>query len=173
MTWPHPSTHPSTKSYTHLWVGDSTTDFKSSNRIELFWLVQVLSNFYWFQGSHPGGVAGGWIGVGAGMGVWEVSHACTCTHACTHACCKHDKHVCLHVSGHLQISIHVYMCVHACVYVWGHPHMPPDAPTHLPPPQSCTGSPKHQNSISLELIEIIWFCLKILYLWTLLNSYRL
>ena len=80
------------------------------------------------------------------------------------------------------ISIHVYMCVHACAsmcihvctcaYVWGHPHAPNTSPTHLPPSKSYRG-PKHQNSISLELIEIIQFCLKILYLWILLNSYRL
>ena len=58
----------------------------------------------------------------------------------------------------------------------GHPH-PPTPPTphyHLPTPHTprATRSPKHQNSISLELIEIFRFCLKILYLWTLLNSYR-
>ena len=58
-----------------------------------------------------------------------------------------------------------YMCMFACACVWG---TPPTTPT-----PRATGSPKHQNSISLELIEIIRFCLKILYLWTFLNSYRL
>ena len=33
--------------------------------------------------------------------------------------------------------------------------MPPDTPTHLPLPRAA-GSPKHQNSISLELIKIFW-----------------
>ena len=65
------------------------------------------------------------------------------------------------------------MHVHVCAHVWGHPPCP-----HTPPTPSCpilraAGSPKHQNSISPELIEIIRFCLKNLYLWTLLNSYRL
>ena len=80
------------------------------------------------------------------------------------------------------ISIHVYMCV--CVCACMHVHVcvggtPPDAP-RCPwhPPPTCplpraAGSPKQQNSISPELIEIIQFCLKILYLWTFLNSYRL
>ena len=57
------------------------------------------------------------------------------------------------------------MCV--CVNVWGTPPIPPDAPDT--PPPTCplpraAGSPKQQNSISPELIEIIRFCLKILYL---------
>ena len=67
------------------------------------------------------------------------------------------------------ISIHVHACVCA-------PPMPPDATRHPPPtcPLSrAAGSPKHLNSISPELIEIVQFCLKILYLWTILNSYRL
>ena len=77
-------------------------------------------------------------------------------------------------------SIHVCVCVcvhvRACACMWGHPPMPPDTPRH--PPPTCplpraAGSPKHQISITLELIEIIRFCLKILYLRTFLNSYRL
>ena len=60
------------------------------------------------------------------------------------------------------------VCAHA--HVWG---ASPTTPIHPPPTPRATGSPKHQNSISLELIEIIRFCLKILYLWTFLNSYRL
>ena len=59
------------------------------------------------------------------------------------------------------ISIHVYMCVHACVYMHMHVHMCGDTP--MPPdthPPTCSlpraaGSPKDQNSISLELIKII------------------
>ena len=81
------------------------------------------------------------------------------------------------------ISIHVYMCVCACacmrvhVHVWGDTPPCPQMPL-TPPPPTCplpraAGSPKQQNSISPELIEIIRFCLKILYLWTFLNSYRL
>ena len=141
-------------------------------------------------GVHPSGrVADGWMVVGVGMGMWGVSHACmhmhvhTCTHAHMHARmhmhvkhAKHAKHGCLHVSGHLQF-LYTYKCacVHACacVCVGGHPPMPPDAPPPTCPLPRAAGSPKHQNSISPELIKIIRFCLNIIYLWTLLNSYRL
>ena len=72
------------------------------------------------------------------------------------------------------ISIYVFACMHVCVH--GDTSHPPDAPRH--PPPTCplpraAGSQNHQNSISLELIEIVWFCFKIQYLWTFLNSYRL
>ena len=73
--------------------------------------------------------------------------------------------------------IHVCMCMCVHVRVWGDtPPLPPDAPDT--PPPTCplpraAGSPKHQNSISPELIKMNGFCLKILYLWTFLNSYRL
>ena len=128
----------------------------------------------------------GCMGVGVGMGVWgdvPCTHTCTRmhmharTHARTHMHVKHAnhaKHGCLHVGGHLQF-LYMYTCVYvlvrACavhVHVWGgHPPMPPNAPDT--PPPTCplpraAGSPKQQNSISPELIEIIRFCLKILYL---------
>ena len=131
----------------------------------------MLLNFYCFWGSHPlrGWQMGGW-----GLGwVWVCvrvsyahTHACMCTHTCMHI---HVKHGCLHVGGHLQflymntcacIHVHVYMCM------WGHPHAP-RCPPHPPPTcplPSAAGRPKHQNSISPELIKIIQFCLKILYL---------
>ena len=168
--------------------GEFFTDFKSSNGIEISWIVQALSNFYWFWGSTP---LRGWrMGAWGWEWVWVcrgVSHAHTrtCTHARTHMHVKHAnhaKHGCLHVGGHLQF-LYMYTCVYvrvrACVCMClcgGTPPMPPDAPDT--PPPTCplpraAGSPKHQNSISPELIEIIRFCLKILYLWTYLNSYRL
>ena len=163
--------------------GEFLTDFKSSNGIEIPWLVQALSNFYWFWGSTPLG-GGGWVhGGGGGYGVWG-GVPCTHTHAHarTHMHVKHAnhaKHGCPHVGGHLQF-LYMYTCVYvrvrACVRVRGTPPHAPRCPWH--PPPTCplpraVGSPKHQNSISLELIEIIRFCLKILYLWTFLNSYRL
>ena len=61
------------------------------------------------------------------------------------------------------INVHVCMCMcaRACVCVCRNtPHAPPST---CPLPRAA-GSPKHQNSISPELIEIIRFCLKILYL---------
>ena len=136
--------------------------------------------FLLILGVHPpGGVADGCMGVGVGMGVWggvPCTHTCTCTHAHTHMHVKHAnhaKHGCLHVGGHLQF-LYMYTCVYVrvhacmCMCVWGGtPPMPPDAPDT--PPPTCplpraAGSPKQQNSISPELIEIIRFCLKILYL---------
>ena len=168
--------------------GEFFTNFKSLNGIEISWLVQVLLNFNWFRMSSPGGVAEGWIGVGVGMNVWKdvpYMHACTCmhtyahthTHAFKHA--KHVKHGCLHAGGHLQflyMCVCVCACVHVCVCVCGDTPHAPRCPRHPHPPAPlprATGSPKHQISISLELIKIIRFCLKILYLWTFLNSYRL
>ena len=100
-------------------------------------------------------------------------------HACMHMHVKHAKHGWLHAGGHLQfytcVCVHVHVCACMCVHVRT-PHMPPDTPRH--PPPTCplpraAGSPKRQILITLELIEIIRFCLKILYLRTFLNSYRL
>ena len=117
------------------------------------------------------------VGVGVGMDVWgdvPCTHACTHMHTRTHMHVKHAnhaKHGCLHVGGHLQF-LYMYTCVYvrvrACACMCGGtPPMPPDAPDT--PPPTCplpraAGSPKHQNSISPELIQIIRFCLKILYL---------
>ena len=146
----------------------------------------MLSNFKWFWGSTP---LGGWQMGGWGWGwAWvcgEVSHACTHAHTCTHACtCMLNMLNMLNMDASMSaaicnfytcINVRVCVClhVHMCVCVWGYPPMPPDAPPPTCPLPRAAGSPKHQNSISPELIEIIWFCLKILYLWTFLNSYRL
>ena len=129
------------------------------------------------------------MGMGVGMGVWG---GVPCTHTCTHmlnACtCMLNMLIMLNMDASMSAAIcnfytciHVCMCVRVCVCVhmcvWGDtPPMPPDAPDT--PPPTCplpraAGSPKQQNSISPELIEIIRFCLKILYLSTFLNSYRL
>ena len=165
--------------------GKFFTDFKSSNRIEISWLVQALLNFYWFRWSTPLG-GGGWVDEGGGgygcVGGVPCTHTCMHTYTHMHMHVKHAnhaKHGCLHVGGHLQF-LYMYTCayvhVRACVCMGGHSPMPPDAP-HIPPPTCplprAAGRTKHQNSISPELIKIIWFCLKILNLWTFLNSYRL
>ena len=147
----------------------------------------MLSNFKWFRGSTPLG-GGRWVdGVGVGMGVWgdvTCMHTCMHTHAhmhahaCTHACtCMLNM---LNMDASMSGAIcNFYTCINVCVYMCMHVRVCGDTP-HAPryPPPTCplpraAGSPKHQNSISPELIEIIQFCLKILYLWTFLNSYRL
>ena len=125
-----------------------------------------------------------WMGMGWVWVCEEMSHACIHAHACTRTCtcmhmhvkhAKHDKHGCLHVGGHLQfLYMYKCVCVHVrtCACVGGHPHALRCPPPTCPLPRAA-GSPKYQNSISPELIKIILFCLKILYLWTFLNSYRL
>ena len=126
----------------------------------------------------PGGVADGWMGVGVGMGVWRCvpcMYACTCmcTHACTHArtCMLNmlnmDASMLVAICNSIHVCVCMYVHAHACACMWGHPAMLPDTPRH--PQPTCplpraAGSPKHQNSITLELIKIIRFCLKILYL---------
>ena len=151
-----------------LWVGVSL-----QIRMEWSQLGQDLLNCDWFKHNQiifiswsvikfllilrvpPGGWWVGGLGWGWACGGWCPMHACMHmhTHLHAHACCKHDKHGCFHGGWPFAISIHVYMSVHA------YRHLPPTCP--LP---KAAGSPKHQNSISPELIEIFQFCLKILYL---------
>ena len=116
-----------------------------------------------------------------------MSHAYTHAHAHTHMHthmhmhvkhAKHAKHGCLHVGGNLQFlymykcaCVHVCVCTCMCVCV-GTPPCPQMPPPTCPLPKAA-GSPKHQNSISPELIEIIQFCLKICDPQTLLHTYRL
>ena len=79
---------------------------------------------------------------------------------------NHAKHGCLHVGSHLQF-LYMYTCVYvrvcACMRVHVRvsgdtlpcpqmPLTPPHPPSPLP---RAAGSPKQQNSISPELIEII------------------
>ena len=145
--------------------GKVSTDFKSSNRIEISWLVQVLLNFDWFRGSPTlGGGWGGWEDGGWGIVTGSPPHTCTCTrmHAyarmCTHAhaCARMRTHVWHHREslGFPQIqwgqpfawNYHVYhacMCVrvHACMRMdvhmcGGHPQPPPPPSTQPPHPQS-------------------------------------
>ena len=122
--------------------GEVSIDFKSSNRIEISRLVQVLLNFDWFRGSPLGG---GWVG-GCGWGMVRgcLPHTCTCTCMYTHACMH------MHVWHHRESQVfpqwgqpfawndHVYhvracmcMCVHMC---GGTPNHPPPPSTHPPPP---------------------------------------
>ena len=178
MIWPDP-THQPTHQTIHPPMGRKvSTDFKSSNRIEISWLVQVLLNFDWFQGSPlGGGGGGGWWG-GAPH---TCAHACACIHTHTHSYdIIGNSHGFPQLGRPFAWNYHVYhacMCVRVCACVRVHVHMcgghPPTTPSPIYPPPRAAGSPKHQNSITLELIEIIQFCLKILYLWTFLNSYRL
>ena len=138
----NPPTHPPTHHTIHPPMGgEFFRDFKSSNGIEISWLVQALSNFNWFQGSIPWG-SGRWVdGGGGGYGCVGVSHAHTLTHMHMHACtCMLNMINMLNmdasVGGHLQFYTCVCMHVHACMCMWGHtpcPQMPRDTP-HPPAP---------------------------------------
>ena len=166
--------------------GEVSTDFKSSNRIEISWLVQVLLNFDWFWGSPRGWGVGGWgWGLVIGSPTHMCTHTCMHTHTRTHiwhhreslgfpqiqwgrpfAWNYHVYHACTCVRVRACMRMHVHVC-------GGQPPTTPHPHPPSPPTPTAAGSPNHQNSISLELIEILQFCLKILYLWTFLNSYRL
>ena len=138
---------------------------ESSNRIELSGLVQDLLNF---------SVLGSLQLWGWGVGVWGwgvlggcPTHMCTCMCVHTHASivnmiisCKwppplgeslgipYDV-----ICAYVCMRVHVHMCV-------GYPLITPQTHIHPPPPPG--GTPGiNQNSISLELIEIFQFHLKI------------
>ena len=161
--------------------GEFSTDSKSSNGIEISRFVKVLSGFYWFGGVPP--LGGGWVGGGTPTHTCMRmhTHAHTCAHTCMHV--KHDKHGYLHCGGHLQFPnmFILAFCACACMHVHVHmsrdtppcPQMPPNPSAPSPELQGAVGSPNHQKLISPEIIEIIRFCLKNLYLWTFLNSSRL
>ena len=150
----------------------------------------MLSNFKWFRGSTPLG-GGGWVdGDGGGYGcvggcpmharmhTYADTHTHTCTHArtCMLNMLNMDASMLVAICNfYTCINVHVCVCMHAhvCACVWGYPPCP-----QMPPPPTCplpraAWRPKHQNSISPELIEIIRFCLKICDPWTLLHTYRL
>ena len=185
MIWPDPThqpTHPPNYTPTHGWG--------SLHRFQIFkqnWNILISSSAieFWMIPRVPPWGVGGWVDEGGGW--WEgtpypFAHTSICMDALTHT------HA-YNIIGNSQVfpqwgwpfawNYHVYhacVCVRACACmctcVGGTPQPPPPPSTNLPTPRAA-GSPKHQNSISLELIKIIRFCLKILYLWTFLNSYRL
>ena len=151
---------------------------ESSNRIELSRLVQELLNFGVLGSLRLWGV-GGWVDRGGGG--WGVPpthvhmHVHACTHMHAHACmvnmiisCKWPPPLGESMGIPYDV-IHTCMCVHAraCVCVWGHPLTTPHP--HPPtPPTPKGGTPGiSQNLITLELIKIFQFCLKIWNLWRL------
>ena len=124
--------------------GKVSTDFKSSNRIEISRLVQVLLNFDWFWGFPPGG----W-GVDGDGGWWQgPPHMCTCTHVHAHA--RLRMHIWHHRESqgfpqiqwgrpfawnyhvyHACTCVHVHACMHVHVHVCG--GHPPTTPIHPAP----------------------------------------
>ena len=144
---------------------------ESSNRIELSRLVQDLLNFADLGSLQLWG-GGRWVGGVLGNGGCPHMHACTHTHAHVYMYrnCKWPptwRHPCLAcLSWTTCMSMHVCMSVHACVHGTPptHPYPPHPPSTHPPPPRGWT--PRiSKNSITLELIKIFQFHLKIWNLW--------
>ena len=104
--------------------GEFSTDFKSSNRIELYQLVQLLLNFTDSEGAPLGG-GGGWMDLGGSwdgyVGGVQCTHACTHTHTCMHACtCMFNM---INMDASMLAAICnfytcMHMCMHACAHVW-------------------------------------------------------
>ena len=124
-----------------------STDFKSSNRIEISQLVQVLLNFDWLWGSPLWG--GGWVDGGRG-GERLPPHMCTCTRIWHYRefpwIPPMGAAICMKLSclPHMHLCVCVHMHVHVCV---GYPQPPPPHPP-TPNPQSCREpkTPKFNNS---------------------------
>ena len=158
MIWPDPThqptqppTHPPTKPHTHPCVGNSSqisnlrTELKYLDKLKCY---RILSD----SGGLPpwGGVADGWMGVGAGMGVWgdvPCMHACTGMHTHTYACtcmlnmlnmdASMSAAICNFYTC-INVRVCICVCAHACACVWGHPpcpQMPPHPPAPSPEPQ--------------------------------------
>ena len=145
MFWPDP-THQTTHPPTHQPNHTSTHGWGILYRFQIFkrnWNILISSSiikFLLIPVVHPpGGVADGWMRVRVGMGVWGVSHADT--HACMHAhTCMLSMINMLNMDASMSAAIcNFYTCIHVCVCICVHvgtPPMPPDTPSHLPPPQS-------------------------------------
>ena len=185
MFWPDPTHQP-----THPPNYTPTQGWESLHRFQIFkqnWNILNSSSaieFWLIPGIHPPrGWGDGWMGVGGGERVPPIHmHMHVHSHICTYDIIGNSQGFpqwglpfaieIIIVNMYMCMRVHACACACMCTCVGGTPnHSHPHPPT--PPHPRATGSPKHQNSITLELIEIIRFCLKILYLWTFLSSYRL
>ena len=118
-------------------------------------------------GVPPWGVGGwewGWVGA-------PPMHVRMHTHACMLNIINMAASMVAAICNFLTCLSSRFVCVHACMCVCL--GTPPHAPQPICPLSRAAGSPNHQKFISPELIKIIRFCLKNLYLWTFLNSSRL
>ena len=156
---------------------------ESSNRIELSRLVQDLLNLWCFglpaalgRGQVGGHVWGICRHGGVPTHVHMHAHICTCMHMQTHTCtCMHMyrnckwpptwRHPCLSCLLCLTcmcMCACMHACACACVHAWDTPLHTHIHPHSHPPSATPQGDPRiSQNSITLELIKIFQFCLKI------------
>ena len=148
---------------------------ESSNRIELSRLVHDLLNFGVLGSLRLWG--GGQVGDGGVRGIWGhggVSpHTRTCTHTHAHAdthmytcieIANGRRHGGIHFSMISMFNMHVRACLHVRVCVHRTPPTPMPTPTPIHPSATPPGgwTPRiSKNSITLELIKIFQFCLKI------------
>ena len=133
--------------------GEVSTDFKSSNGIEISGLVQVLLNFDWFRGSPLGGWGGGCservppthmhtraraydiIGNSQGFPQWGWPFAWN----------YHVYHTCVCMRAHAYVCMHVHMC-------GGHPSTTPHPQSRREPetPKFNKSWTNRDNSILFE-----------------------
>ena len=143
LTWPHPSTHAPTHEIIHPPMGgEVSTDFKSSNRIEISRLVQELLNFDWFRGSPTLGV-GGWVDGGGGWWQGPPTHMHMQAHA--HMTSSGIPGISPNPMGaaicmELSCLPHIHVRACACTCVGGTPQPPPSTQSPHPP------SPPHPQS---------------------------
>ena len=102
---------------------------KSSNRIELSRLVQVIE--IWCFGL-PVALGKGQVGGGVSGGMGVSPHTCTCMHTHTHTCIELQMATSMEASMLSMFNMHVRACVHMHVHVLMH-GTPPTHP-YLPPP---------------------------------------
>ena len=145
MIWSDP-THWPTDPPTYPPIGGGvSTNHKSSNRIELSWLVQVLLNFDWFWGSPPwwGGRCMDGDGGGYGcVGDFPCMHAYTQTH--THTCTCMLNMINMDVSMLVAIC-NFCSCIHVLACMSMHVHMCEDTPNASRHPHPSSPSPELQE----------------------------
>ena len=152
--WPdptHPPTQPPNYKPTHGW--GILHRFQIFKQNEIILISSSVIEFLLILRLTPGGDR--WVDMWGCPMYFAHAYMYACTHTCTcmlnminmdasmlAAICNFYK--CIHV------PVCMYMHAHACAYVWGHTPIPPDAPIPTCPLPRAAGSPKHQNSISLN-----------------------
>ena len=154
-----------------------STDFKSSNRIKISWLVQILLHFYWFGAPHP---LGGWGGWGVYLGGWgwcgDLLDNAGMTWGWQGWHGDHEDNMGTtettwggdngdHSHGNLVGAM-------GTMWGWCGDNMGMTG-TMRGPRGLCGENEIIKNAITFEQIEIIEFCLKIWDPWALLYTYRL
>ena len=119
--------------------GEVSTDFKSSNRIEISWLVTSTIEFWLILRVPPWGGGGGWMGVESGervppthmhMHVYDIignSQGFPKNPMEAAICMKLSCLPRMHV--HVHVPVHAYMCM--CVHMYGAPLTRPSTPPPL------------------------------------------